>query len=61
MVFKDGADLVDVAFGLFIFGTESGDFVGILFEKAEEALFLLVHVEALELGDDAGKDIANFA
>ena len=29
--------------------------------RAEHHGTLLVHVEALELGDDAGKDIANFA
>ena len=55
-------DLVHVDFGLVVLGLERGDALTLLFEEAQEALFLLlVEVHALELDDQVRELLAHLA
>ena len=61
MIFQRSADFVDVGFRLVVLGLHGDDFIGAALKETEEALLVLIHIEALELGDHARKHFSHLA
>ena len=60
VVLQDCGDLLHIDFYFIILGFHAGNFIPCFFEKAEEALFLFLNVEALELRHQAGNGVSDF-